>query len=91
MGSLSYIVCATSEGCAVLYTGSPEPSLFAKMINALCTCTGPFVIFFFHHRNTGIGRFQGGASVVIPYCYLFLLSVFILWFSYYVSDIFCKF
>ena len=25
------------------------------------------------------------------YCYLFLLSVFILWFSYYVSDIFCKF
>ena len=26
-----------------------------------------------------------------PYCYLFLLSVFILWFSYYVSDIFCKF
>ena len=35
--------------------------------------------------------FQGGTSVVIPYCYLFLLSVFILWFSYYVSDIFCKF
>ena len=29
-------------------------------------------------------------SVVVPYCYLFLLSVFILWFSYYVSDIFCK-
>ena len=30
------------------------------------------------------------ASVVIPYCYLFLLSVLILWFSYYmyVSDIF---
>ena len=23
---------------------------------------------------------------VAPYCYLFLLSVFILWFSYYVSD-----
>ena len=35
--------------------------------------------------------FQGGTSVVIPYCYLFLLSVFILWFSYYVSHIFCKF
>ena len=35
--------------------------------------------------------FQGGTSVVVPYCYLFLLSVFILWFSYYVSDIFCKF
>ena len=34
--------------------------------------------------------FQGGTSVVVPYCYLFLLSVFILWFSYYVSDIFCK-
>ena len=33
----------------------------------------------------------GGTSVVVPYCYLFLLSVFILWFSYYVSDIFCKF
>ena len=32
-----------------------------------------------------------GASVVVPYCYLFLMSVFILWFSYYVSDIFCKF
>ena len=30
-------------------------------------------------------------AVVVPYCYLFLLSVFILWFSYYVSDIFCKF
>ena len=30
------------------------------------------------------------ASVVVPYCYLFLLSVLILWFSYYmyVSDIF---
>ena len=35
--------------------------------------------------------FQGGTSVVVPYCYLFLLSVFILWFSYYVSDIFCEF
>ena len=35
--------------------------------------------------------FQGGTSVVVPYSYLFLLSVFILWFSYYVSDIFCKF
>ena len=32
--------------------------------------------------------FQGGTSVVVPYCYLFLLSVFILWFTYYVSDIF---
>ena len=32
--------------------------------------------------------FQGSASVVVPYCCLFLLSVFILWFSYYVSDIF---
>ena len=28
---------------------------------------------------------------MVPYCYLFLLSVFILWFSYYVSDTFCKF
>ena len=35
--------------------------------------------------------FQGGTSVVVPYCYLFLMSVFILWFSYYVSDIFRKF
>ena len=24
---------------------------------------------------------------LVPYCYLFLLSVFILWFTYYVSDI----
>ena len=32
--------------------------------------------------------FQGGTSAVVPYCYLFLLSVFILWFTYYVSDIF---
>ena len=31
---------------------------------------------------------EGGTSVVVPYCYLFLLSVFILWFSCYVSDIF---
>ena len=29
-----------------------------------------------------------GTSVVVPNCYLFLLSVFILWFSYYVNDIF---
>ena len=28
---------------------------------------------------------------MVPYCYLFLLSVFILWFRIYVSDIFCKF
>ena len=28
---------------------------------------------------------------MVPYCYLFLLCVFILWFKYYVSDIFCKF
>ena len=34
---------------------------------------------------------EGSTSVVVPYCYLFLLSIFILWFSYYVSDIFCKF
>ena len=27
---------------------------------------------------------------MVPYCYLFLLSVFILWFSYYVSDLFGK-
>ena len=27
-------------------------------------------------------------SVMVPYCYMFLLSVFILWFTYYVSDIF---
>ena len=33
-----------------------------------------------------ISLFKG--SVVVPYCYLFLLSVFVLWFSYYVSDIF---
>ena len=25
---------------------------------------------------------------MVPYCYFFLLSVFILWFTYYVSDIF---
>ena len=42
-------------------------------------------------HGTSVPRFQGGTSVVVPYCYLFLLSVFILWFSYYVSDIFCKF
>ena len=28
---------------------------------------------------------------MVPYCYLFLLTLFILWFSYCVSDIFCKF
>ena len=32
--------------------------------------------------------FQCATSVVVPYCLMFLLSVFILWFSYYVSDIF---
>ena len=33
-------------------------------------------------------RSKGGTSVMFPYCYLFLLSVFIIWFIYYVSDIF---
>ena len=28
---------------------------------------------------------------MVPYCYLFLLSVFVLWFGCYVGDIFCKF
>ena len=28
---------------------------------------------------------------MVSYCYLFLLSVFILWFSYYVSDILVNF
>ena len=32
--------------------------------------------------------FQGGTSVVVPHYYLFLLSVFILWSTYDVSDIF---
>ena len=32
--------------------------------------------------------FQGGTFVVVPYSYLLLLSVFIRWFTYYVSDIF---
>ena len=31
---------------------------------------------------------QGGTSVVVPYCYLFVLSVFILCFTYYMGDIF---
>ena len=31
--------------------------------------------------------FQGDTSVVVPNCHLFLLSVFILWFTCYVSDI----
>ena len=35
--------------------------------------------------------YERDTSVVVPYCYLFLPSVFILWFSCYVSDIFCKF
>ena len=30
--------------------------------------------------------FQGDTSVVVPYCYLFLLSVIILWCTYYESD-----
>ena len=30
-------------------------------------------------------------TAVVPYCNLFLLSVFILWISYYVNDIFSKF
>ena len=36
-------------------------------------------------RTTDDGRQR---PVVVPYCYLFLLSVLILWFSYYISDIF---
>ena len=36
-------------------------------------------------------RSRADASVVVPYCCLFLMSVFILWFSYYVSDMFCGF
>ena len=44
-----------------------------------------------HETRPHHGPFLGGTSIVVPYCYLFLLSVCILWFSYYVSDIFCKF
>ena len=32
--------------------------------------------------------FQCSTSVVVPYCYLFLLPVFIIWFAYYVNDTF---
>ena len=28
---------------------------------------------------------------MVPCCYLFLLSVFILWFGYYVGGMFCEF
>ena len=35
-----------------------------------------------------VGIIPDLAAFVVPYCYLFLLSVFILWFSHYVSDIF---
>ena len=28
-----------------------------------------------------LGSLKSGTSVVVPYCYLFLLSVFILWFT----------
>ena len=62
-----------------------------------------FIHFFFHYLihvyRPGAGGKQppgdkvlmSTEAVVVPYCYLFLMSVFILWFSYYVSDIFCKF
>ena len=39
-----------------------------------------FTVFFNGHFRI--------TSVVVPYYYLFLLFVFILWFNYYVSDIF---
>ena len=42
-----------------------------------------------HYRTGRVNvPFQGGTSVLVPYCHLFLLSVFIIWFTYYVSDIF---
>ena len=41
--------------------------------------------------DIGFSIYNLFTSVVVPYCYLFLMSVLILWFSYYVSGIFCKF
>ena len=46
-----YIVTANSEGCAVLYTGPPEPSLFANTsspkgndahLSPMCQCQTSF-------------------------------------------------
>ena len=52
-----------------------------------------FLVFFYVAFIFILTVPRRGTSVVVPYCYLFLLSVFVLWFSYYVSDIhvFCKF
>ena len=38
-----------------------------------------------------LSYFLFGFEGRMPYCYLFLLSIFILWFSYFISDVFCKF
>ena len=49
-----------------------------------------YLLPFTLHRKASNGQrnLQGGTSVVVPYCYLFLLSVFIFWVTCYVSDIF---
>ena len=73
-----------------------EPNFFMYFFFVLRTISEPRVKFVrwkaFGTRKTGLSwPFQGSTSVVVPCCYLVLLSVFILWLSYYVSDIFCKF
>ena len=60
-------------------------------IKFLKNCVFTFFVPNNHTSYFCCGSLLFFTSVVVPYCYLFLLSVFILWFSYYVSDIFCKF
>ena len=66
-------------------------SMFLLELLAKKVCSVSFVSQYtfccrIDQGSVGVKLVQGGTSVVVPYCYLFLLSVFILWFSYYVSE-----
>ena len=52
-------------------------------LGACAAGLGPPVILYW--------PFRGGASVVVPCCYLFSMSVFVLWFGCCVGDVFCGF
>ena len=65
---------------------SHEPLLFTDLLQFLWETSDLDVL-----GGCGFVDFetvQGGTSIVVPYCCLFLLSVFILWFTYYISDMF---
>ena len=48
-----------------------------KLLEGICSWSLPFHL---------LSIYQDGISFVIPYCYFFMLSVFLFWFTYYVQS-----